>query len=153
MILEMKKSIDNEISLGLSYSVEKILHKFDSYKCKHIFTSFDSSIPLKKNTGESLNWKCSQLVDSLLYVSNKTRPDIAYAVSRLSRHTNNPSGEYWNALERVSRYLRGTIDYCLTYIGYPDTIKEYSDANWVTDFGSVKYTTEFVFMLGDVIVS
>jgi len=62
-------------------------------------------------------------------VSNKTRPDIAYAVSRLSRQTNNPSREYWNALERVSRYLRGTIDYCLTYIGYPDTIKEYSDAN------------------------
>ena len=72
----------------------------------------------------------SQLIGSLLYISNRIRPDISYAVDRLSRYTSNPSKEHWTALERVFRNLRSTIGYCLTYTGYPDIIEGYSDANW-----------------------
>ena len=72
--------------------------------------------------------KCSQLIGSLLCISNMTRSDISYAVGRLSRYTSNPSREHWTALERVFRYLRGTISYCLTYAGYLDVIEGYSDA-------------------------
>ena len=82
-----------------------------------------------------------------------TRPGISYAVGRLSIYTSNPSREYWTALERVFRYLRGTIGYCLIYTGYPDIIEGHNDANWVTDSNSVKLTTGYVFMFGGVIMS
>ncbi|GJX48937.1 hypothetical protein Tco_0275782 [Tanacetum coccineum] len=36
----------------------------------------------------------------------RTRPDIAYAVGRLSRFTNNPSRQHWKAITRVFKYLR-----------------------------------------------
>jgi len=97
--------------------------------------------------------KYSQLISSLLYIFNRTRPDISYAVDRLSRYISNPSREHWTALERVFRYLRGTIGYCLTYTGYPDVMKSYSDAKYVTDFNSVKSTTGYIFMFGGGIVS
>ena len=45
MILRMKISMDQRgISLSLSHSIEKMLHKFEFYYCKPISTSFDSSI-------------------------------------------------------------------------------------------------------------
>jgi len=85
---------------------------------------------LKKNTGEPTSQlEYSQSIGSLLYIFNRTRPDISYAVGRLSRCTSNPSTEHWTALERVFRYLRGTIGYCLTYTGYPDVLEGYSDVN------------------------
>jgi len=44
-----------------------------------------------------------------------SRPDIAYAVGRLSRHTQCPNQEQWDALGRLMRYLRGLMDYAIEY--------------------------------------
>ncbi|GKB73905.1 hypothetical protein Tco_0935317 [Tanacetum coccineum] len=44
-----------------------------------------------------------------------TRPDIAFAVGKLSKYTSNPSALRWQALGRVFQYLKGTMDYGLTY--------------------------------------
>ena len=46
-----------------------------------------------------------------MYITNCTRPDIAYAVGRLSRYTSNPNNEHWEALIRVLRYLKYTMSY------------------------------------------
>jgi len=109
---------------------------------------------LKKDTGEPVSQlKYSQLIDSLLYISNRTRPNISYAVGKLSRYTSKPTREQWTALERVFRYLRRTIGYCLTYTGYPDVIEGYSDANCVTDSKNVKSTSGYVFMFASAAVS
>ena len=97
--------------------------------------------------------KYSQLIGSLLYIANKSRPDISYAVSRLSRYTHNPSEIHWTALKRVFRYLRGTLDYALLYKGFPSTVEGYSDANWITDNVDIKSTTGYVFMLGGAAIS
>jgi len=95
----------------------------------------------------------SQLISSLLYISNRTRPGIPYEAGRLSRYTSIPSREHWTVLARVLRYLRGIIGYCLTYIGYPDVIKVYRDANRVTDSHNVKSTIGYVFMFDGVTAS
>ncbi|KAL0289049.1 UNVERIFIED_CONTAM: hypothetical protein Sangu_2631300 [Sesamum angustifolium] len=41
------------------------------------------------------------------YTMNYTRPDIAYAVNRLSRYTHNPNNKDRDALRRLLRYLKG----------------------------------------------
>ena len=97
--------------------------------------------------------KYSQLISSLLYISNRTRPDISYVVGRLSRYISNPSRKHQTALKRVFTYLRGTIGYCLTYTVYLDVIKRYSDANWVTGSHNIKSTTGYVFMFGGATAS
>jgi len=40
----------------------------------------------------------------------------------------------------------------LTYTGYHDVTKGYSDTNWVTECHCIKSTTEYVFILGGVVV-
>ena len=46
-----------------------------------------------------------------------TRPDIAYAVSVVSRYASNPDDNGWTAVKRIFRYLRGTLQLKLTYRG------------------------------------
>ena len=64
-----------------------------------------------------------------MYRSNRTRLDIAFAILRLSRYTSNPSTMHWITLERVFRYLIGTINSFLHFIGYPNVLEGYCDAN------------------------
>lgn len=65
-------------------------------------TPYNSNVHLKKNQGEPFSQlKYSQMIGSLLYIVNKTRPDISYAVGILSRYTHNHSSENWNTLERM----------------------------------------------------
>ena len=93
------------------------------------------------------------MIESLLYVANRIRPDIAYAIGRLSRYTSNPNEERWKVLERVFRYLKGTLDYSLLFFGYPEILEGYSDANWVTDNLDIKSITDYLLMFGGGAVS
>ncbi|GKB62324.1 hypothetical protein Tco_0918510 [Tanacetum coccineum] len=52
-----------------------------------------------------------------------TRPDIAYAVGRLSRHISSPGKEHWDAVNRAFKYLKQTMDYGLEYIGDPSVLE------------------------------
>lgn len=64
-----------------------------------------------------------------MYAMISTRPDIAFVVGNLSRYTSNPGTLHWQALSRVFQYFKGTMDYGLTYSGYPSVIEGYSDAS------------------------
>jgi hypothetical protein len=58
-------------------------------------------------------------VGTLMYLAIAMRPDIAFAVGVLCCFMACPGPEHWKAVKHLFRYLRGTIDYCLTYA--PDT--------------------------------
>jgi len=78
------------------------------------------------------------------------RPDIAYVVGRLSRYPQCSNQEHWDALARLTRYLRGSMDYAIEYSGFPAVLEGYSDANWITNSNETKSTSGYVFTLGVV---
>ena len=49
-----------------------------------------------------------QIVGSLRYLEHCTRPDIAFALNRLSRYQANPGLAHWNELKHLVRYVAGT---------------------------------------------
>ncbi|KAE8686443.1 hypothetical protein F3Y22_tig00111061pilonHSYRG00022 [Hibiscus syriacus] len=51
----------------------------------------------------------------------------------ISLYTHNPSGEHWIALKRLLKYLKGTLDWKLEFVGFPAVLEGYCDANWVSD--------------------
>src|ERR1700722_13544574 len=65
---------------------------------------------------QDISWYQS-VIGSLMYFSNGTRPDIAFTVNRLSKYSSNPDSTHTSALKHLLRYVRGTLDYCLTYTG------------------------------------
>ena len=88
-----------------------------------------------------------------MFLTNCTRPNIAYNVGRLIRCTYNPSIEHWDAISRLLRYLKSTFDYGLSYCGYPAILEGYCDANWISDIDEVKPTSGYVFTLAGGAVS
>src|SRR3954464_10350928 len=93
--------IENSFIRSQPHYVEKVLKKFNQFDVVPVRTPFDSSMQLKKNRGDSvLQNEYAKVIGSLMFLMNCTRPDIAYAVSRLSRYTHNPSKDHWGALNR-----------------------------------------------------
>ena len=154
VILGMKLIKSHEgIALFLSHSIEKNVKKFSYSNLKSVSTPFDPSFHLKKNLGDPINQlKYSQIIGSLLYVANRIRPDIAYAVGRLSRYNQNPDQSHWVALERVFQYLKGTLNMSLMFTEYPEVVEGYSDANWVIDSHDLKSTIGYLFLLGSAAI-
>ena len=95
----------------------------------------------------------AQIISSLMHLMNYTRPDIAYVVGRLNRYTHYPNKDHWIALYRVLKYLKGIINYNLTYCGFPSVLEGYSDANWISDSDELKSTSGYVITLGGGAVS
>ena len=59
----------------------------------------------------------------------------------------------WCALERVPRYLKGTMSYSIHYIEYPKVLEGFCDANWISDADEFYATSGYVFLLGGGAVS
>jgi hypothetical protein len=65
-----------------------------------------------------------------MYLTN-TRPDICFSVNTLSQFLVEPRHVHLVAAIHVMRYLKGMIDYGLSYDGDHDfTLSEYTDADW-----------------------
>jgi hypothetical protein len=82
-----------------------------------------------------------------MYLSSTTRPDISFAVSKLSRFISNLGDTHWHALERVLRYLNGTMSYGIHYTRYPRVLESYCDANWISDVDELYATSRYAFLL------
>jgi hypothetical protein len=135
------KLIKNEsgITLSQSHYVEKILSRFGFVDGKSSPTPYDPSVILRKNKNEPTDQlRYSQIIGSLIYLASMTRPDISFAVSKLSRFMSNPGIDHWHALERVMHYLCGTTSYGIHYLGHPAVLEGYSDANWISDVDESK---------------
>ncbi|XP_075074799.1 secreted RxLR effector protein 161-like [Nicotiana tabacum] len=129
--------------------IEKILKRFDCFDVAPVRTPYDPSIHLRKNKESSVSQtEYAKIIDSVIFLMNYTRLDIAYVVSRLSRYTHNPNSEHQNVLHRLLRYLKVTMDWCLYFNKFLAVLEGFCDANWVTNNDEVISTSSYVFTLG-----
>ena len=92
------------------------------------------------------------IVGSLLYISSKTRPDIAHTVMQLCRRMSKPTEALLVAAKRVLRYLKGN-PLSLSYFPRSSTdpsvpiLTGYADANWAGDLDTRRSTGAYLFFL------
>ena len=83
-----------------------------------------------------------------LYASRMTRPDIAFAVSRLGRFGHNPGEAHVAELKRLLRYLIGTKDRGLLYTKTGSAVfQAFADADYATDVDTRKSVSGYVIMM------
>ncbi|GJS65101.1 hypothetical protein Tco_0679665 [Tanacetum coccineum] len=73
-------------------------------------------------------------------------------VSKLSWYISNPDTHHRQAIQRVLKYLKKTMDYSLTYTGYPSVLEGYTDASWINNTEDNSSTSGWVFLLGGVVI-
>jgi len=84
------------------------------------------------------------------WISKGSRPDITYTVGQLSQHCSEPTVRHWNAILRVMRYLKGTIDYSISYgIGKAEgpKLQGFSDADYAGDIVDRRSTIGHLYLL------
>jgi len=88
-----------------------------------------------------------EAIGCMMYIQLATRPDLAYAISMVSRFSNNPGVAHWQAVKRILRYLKGTKHMKLRFSNKgSDSIVGYSDADWAGDWEDRRSTTSYLFM-------
>nr|GEX03252.1 zinc finger, CCHC-type [Tanacetum cinerariifolium] len=155
VILGIKIKRKNKgIVITQSYYIEKILKKFNREDCSSVSTPIDLVEKLKPNTGKPVDQlEYSSAIGCLMYVMTSTGPDIAYAVGRLSRFTSNPNGQHWCPITRIFKHLKGTMNYGLSYVGYPSVFEAYSNASWINHVDDSSSISGWVFLLGGGAIS
>ncbi|GJX20822.1 retrovirus-related pol polyprotein from transposon RE1 [Tanacetum coccineum] len=90
--------------------VQNLLTKFKMDGAKPVATPLSSTESLFLVDGSPIiePTPYRQLVGSLQYLAF-TRPDVSYAVNKLSQYMHAPTQLHWQALKQVLRYLKGTI--------------------------------------------
>nr|GEU59653.1 zinc finger, CCHC-type [Tanacetum cinerariifolium] len=86
------KRENNGISISQSHYIEKILTKFNFASCSPVYTPVDPTVKFRHNKETLVSQlEYSRAIGCLMYAMISTRPDIAFAVGKLSRYTSNPS--------------------------------------------------------------
>jgi len=117
----INNSEEGEIKIHQKEYIEKALTRFQMENCNPVATPADPNTKLTKEMGpkdkadieEMKNTPYLEAVGTLLYISQISKPDIAYAVNNVSCFCNNPGKAHWNAVKRIFRYLKDTKDYKL----------------------------------------
>jgi hypothetical protein len=91
-------------------------------------------------------------IGSLLFAAVTTRPDVAFATSRLARFLSNPSTEHHDAADRVLLYLKSTQHYVLT-LGGGDTMIVMSDASFADNTQDRRSSQGYVILLFGGLIS
>ena len=146
---------ENSITLSQRSYTETLLEKFGMANCKSVSTPLEPNIKLIKVTEPQSRDELSQMKDrpyreligNLIYLANATRPDIAFAVSSLSSFCDNPNISHWKSAKHVLRYLRGTLDYKITYKKINSKLEAYVDSDWAGDINDRRSCTGYVTML------
>ena len=103
----------------------------------------------KTDEEPEINVPYREAVGALLFLVQGTRPDLAFAVSNVSRY-NEKHETHWIAVKRILRYVRGTINYGITYRrGSEKTVNGFVDADWANDQDERRSFSGYVFKLAE----
>ena len=146
------------ISIGQSAYINTLLRRHGMTECNPTSTPMDSAAAsdLMAAAGGyeaslGLTRDYQSIIGGLMFAAICTRPDIAFAVNRLSRYCSNPTQEHHAAAKRILRYLKGTVNLRITYTGSAERSPQligYCDADWAQDKDSKrKSTSGYVFIM------
>ena len=158
------------LSIGQHEYIKQVLDRFGMLDSKPVATPLATGTQLLKSdcptTDEQRQAMSSvpyqSAIGAIMYAMLGTRPDIAYAVTVLSQFSHNPGPTHWAAVKRLLRYLRGTMDFKITYAGLPDAqidihsfpvLSGYCDADWGSDLNDRRSITGYVFTLAGGAIS
>lgn len=169
---EMKDLGPAEVMLGIEISrdrqnrklhisqreyIENILHRFRMGESKAVSTPMvRETLQLSGDSQDFLSEDVPyrQAVGCLIYLVSGSRPDISFAVSKLSQFLEKPLQLHWTAVKRVMRYLSGTRTEGIMYDGARGIeIEGFSDSDYAGDILKRKSTSGYVFLIAGGAVS
>jgi hypothetical protein len=122
--------------------------------CQPAATPIEQNHKIQADCGKPVDKRRFQrLVGRLIYLSH-TRPDIAYAVSVVSRYMHDPRIGHMNAISRILRYLKGCPGKGILFSNHGHlNVEGFTDADWAGSIDDRKSTSGYCVFVGGNIVS
>ncbi|XP_070029176.1 secreted RxLR effector protein 161-like [Nicotiana sylvestris] len=142
------------LALSQSHYIKMNLEKFKYLDFNEVKTAIDLNHTLVKNKGQrESQLEYTLVLGRLIYIMNCTRPEIACAISKISRYRRNTNQANWIAMKQVLGCLKYIQDYAMHYNNYPTSIEGHSDANWLIGSTESKSTSGYIFTISRGAVS
>jgi len=93
----------------------QVLEKFGMAECNPIGTPLEVGLQLIQANESDDTLPFREAVGSLMYLMVGTRPDLAFAIGKLSRFVSFYGKEHWAAIKRVLRYVKGSMEKGLVF--------------------------------------
>jgi len=127
--------------------IRDLLTKLNMHGAKEVITPLSTTIVLKllDSTSSVDSTEYRSIIGALQYLS-LTRPDISFAVNKLSQFMHKPTTIHLTAAKRLLRYLKHTIfhGFHIRRDMNPKFIT-YSDADWAGNCDDRKSTSAYMF--------
>ncbi|KAJ8873328.1 hypothetical protein PR048_026962 [Dryococelus australis] len=148
--LEICRHSSVKITICQTIYIFKMLQEFNMMEEKVSSTPCMPGDTLDDQVGDSSFDQdiYSKAIGCLLYIATCTRPDIRFAVGKLSKFCNDPSQGNWKNSKRVMRYLKYTSDLKLTYSGLEIGVEVLCYADWANDKNDGKSIEGYVVIMG-----
>nr|KYP72642.1 Retrovirus-related Pol polyprotein from transposon TNT 1-94 [Cajanus cajan] len=149
---------EGELFLSQENYLKKVVERFRMHQSKPVNTPLGSLSKLSisqvpKTEEERIKMESvpyASGVGSVMYGMVCCRPDLAYAISLVSRFMANPGQLHWNALKWLFRYLNGTLGCGLRFKRSHtegDAVIGYVDADFAGCLDTRKSLTGYVFTM------
>ena len=139
--------------------IRDLLTEVQLLECKEIDTPMSTGIKLQKEAQGHLGQYIADathyrsIVGGMQYLV-LTRPEIAFAVNKLSQYVSSPTMQHLIACKRVLRYLKSTQDYGLKFAQNGKMkITAFTDADWACDLDDRKSIGAYCIYLGNNLIS
>lgn len=147
---------DECIELRQTAYARKLLEKAGMRDCNSVKYPMEPKLQLDKDeNGKPVNpTQFKSMVGGLRYLVH-TRPDIAYAVGIVSRYMERPTELHQNAVKRILRYVKGTMEYGLVYSRGAGNylLSGFSDSDLAGNIDDRKSTGGMVFYLDESLIT
>jgi hypothetical protein len=101
---------------------------------QHHYLTAQRYKPVKKQASPQEINRYQQIIKSLTYTAIGSRPDIAYAVNKLSKYNQNLDKSHFTATNHILHYLNKTKNKCILYQGKSNEgLAIYIDVDWAGD--------------------
>jgi hypothetical protein len=157
----MRKRLQRTLHLLQCRYAQDLLERYGFVDSSPALTPMDPSVSLTSAhaplTPEDEAFMCTvpyvSAVGVLMHLAIAMRPDIAFAVGVLCRFMVCPGPEHWKAVKHLFCYLRGTIDYWLTYAPdafAPKPFYAYSNADHSGNCNNRRSTSAYIVKMLDM---
>jgi len=138
------------LQMSQHHYIESMLDRFNMSDCNPVKTPFPQGFEALSATDEeaqiSKEFPYREIVESLLYLSTITQPDISHAIGTLCRFMSKWNSKHIAAAKHILQYLKGTKTLALTFkCNVNSDPIGFADADWAGDKSNSHSTNGYLF--------